>query len=103
MIYTACALKALNANMNSLKNAVGMHTRFAQGIACATLRGMMCFNGRRYCGFFYDAMQRLWQWFDDCTLSPVGDEWDAVIAACSQSRYQPLFLFYGLSPSESYS
>ena len=65
----------------------------------ATLRGMMCINGHRHCGFFFDAVQRIWQWFDDSTLAPVGEDWAAVINKCSLARYQPLFLFYAVQSS----
>jgi len=65
----------------------------------ATLRGMMCQHGSRYCAFFYDGVQRTWQWFDDSTVQPVGDDWATVASKCSLSHYVPSFLFYAVHVS----
>ena len=58
------------------------------------LCGMICYYGRHYVACFWSDAQGQWLTFDDVDVRPVGATWAEAAAHCSQSKYQPLLLFY---------
>eukprot|EP01118_Nematostelium_gracile_P009984 TRINITY_DN3392_c0_g1_i2.p1 TRINITY_DN3392_c0_g1~~TRINITY_DN3392_c0_g1_i2.p1 ORF type:complete len:233 (-),score=47.01 TRINITY_DN3392_c0_g1_i2:2-700(-) len=62
---------------------------------------MICYYGKHYSAYFYNAKTSQWYVFDDTTVKALGGEWPVVRDRCLRGRLQPSVVFYEKEETES--
>lgn len=111
-IFDRVAPAALRENTSAAPGAADSSGAAAGGARNATryaLRGMICYYGQHYMGFFWSEDERRWLYFDDTTVRVPGirgrsgqvegdgrdhQNFSSVCRQCVAGRLQPNVLFY---------